>query len=80
VFNVTLSGKEKTLYEFKGSAYNDGAFPSGPLVASGDTLYGTTIGGGVSKCGSIGCGTIFSVTMNGKENCCIAKHYDVPRN
>lgn len=67
VFKITLLGKEKTLYTFKGYARNDGAYPSGPLVIVGDKLYGTTFGGGVSKCGSWGCGTIFSVTMNGKE-------------
>jgi uncharacterized repeat protein (TIGR03803 family) len=66
VFKVTLSGKETTLYNFKGSP-RDGALPSGQLVAIDDTLYGTTSAGGISTCGPAGCGTLFSITMKGKE-------------
>lgn len=67
VFKITLAGKENILYEFKGSTDRDGAFPSGSLAALDGTLYGTTFGGGVSKCGSWGCGTIFSITSDGTE-------------
>jgi uncharacterized repeat protein (TIGR03803 family) len=66
VFKVTMSGKETTLYGFKGSP--DGAYPNGQLVAIGDTFYGTTLGGGASGCGSFGCGTVFAVTAAGKES------------
>lgn len=66
IFKVTLSGKETTLYNFKGSPH-DGAFPSGRLVMVNDTLYGTTNAGGISTCGPAGCGTLFSLTMKGKE-------------
>ena len=66
IFKVTLSGKETTLYTFKGSPH-DGAFPSGQLVAIGDALYGTTSAGGIATCGPAGCGTLFSITMKGKE-------------
>jgi uncharacterized repeat protein (TIGR03803 family) len=66
IFKVTLSGKESTLYTFKGSPH-DGAFPSGQIVAIGDTLYGATSAGGIATCGPAGCGTLFSITMKGKE-------------
>lgn len=66
IFKVTLSGKETTLYTFKGSPH-DGAFPSGQLLAIGDTLYGTTSAGGIGTCGPAGCGTLFSITTKGKE-------------
>lgn len=39
----------------------DGAFPQGSLTLSGNMLFGTTFGGGIS-----GRGTIFSVTTNGE--------------
>jgi uncharacterized repeat protein (TIGR03803 family) len=65
VFQVTMSGKETTLYGFKGSP--DGAYPDSQLVAIGDTFYGTTLEGGAGGCGSFGCGTLFAVTTAGKE-------------
>ena len=44
-----------------GVAYNsDGANPMGTLVVSGDSLYGTTCGGGVS-----GNGTVFAIKTDG---------------
>ncbi len=47
---------------FSGLAYTnaDGALPGGPLLASGDTLYGTAQAGGSS-----GNGTIFKVNADG---------------
>jgi len=46
-----------TLHTFSGA---DGANPTGPLVISGDTLYGITFWGGSS-----GDGTVFKVNMDG---------------
>ena len=46
-----------TLHQFTGGS--DGATPTSTLVLSGNTLYGT------SSAGSLGDGTIFSVTTNG---------------
>ena len=62
VFAVTLSGKERIVYNFKGGA--DGAFPSG-IIAAGGNLYGTTPNGGAG-CG-LGCGTVFKMTPSGQK-------------
>jgi len=65
-FKVTMAGKETVLYDFKGPP--DGTDGFGNLVASGDTIYGTTLGGGIDKCAPYdGCGTVFSITTAGKE-------------
>ncbi len=65
VFAVNTYGTGfTTLYSFTDETTNginsDGAGPSGGLVLSGNTLYGTASGGGTS-----GCGTIFAVNTNG---------------
>jgi uncharacterized repeat protein (TIGR03803 family) len=65
IFKVTLSGKKSTLYEFKD--FPDAAYPSGQLVPVGKTFFGVSLGGGVNRCGSSGCGTVFEVTVDGKE-------------
>jgi uncharacterized repeat protein (TIGR03803 family) len=62
VFSIAPSGKEHTLYAFKG-APSDGAEPVGNLVAVGNTLYGTTYNGG-----KYFSGTIFSITSSGHEH------------
>ncbi len=59
VFEVTLSGHEKIIYNFKGE--DDGAFPQALIVVGGN-LYGTTAGKG-----SYLCGTVFKMTSSGKE-------------
>jgi uncharacterized repeat protein (TIGR03803 family) len=66
VFEVTSSGKEKTLYNFAGGS--DGSSPWAGLVrdAKGN-LYGTTYQGGGSGCKGPGCGTVFQITPAGKE-------------
>ena len=61
VFQVSLSGKESTIYRFAGGS--DGEYPQGGLVDIGGVLYGTTYGGG-----AYGNGTIFSVTPSGTEH------------
>jgi uncharacterized repeat protein (TIGR03803 family) len=58
VFAVNTDGSGfKTLHLFD---YNDGASPCGPVVLSGNTLYGTTIQGGAS-----GWGSIFRINTDG---------------
>lgn len=50
----------KVLFNFSGK---DGAAPLGDLLAVGNTLYGTTSGGGAT-----GMGTLFSITTAGAES------------
>lgn len=64
VFELTPSGaswNESVVYSFLGGT--DGIQPAGNLVkdTSGD-LYGVTVGGGSTNCGSFGCGIIFKLT------------------
>lgn len=64
VYDVTTAGSEKVLYSFKRPA--DGSEPAAALTDVKGTLYGTTVYGGVTGC-SGGCGTVYSVSTNGKE-------------
>lgn len=61
VFAINTNGTGFTnLYNFgEGTVPHDGAVPAGTLVLSGNTLFGTTEGGG------FGAGTVFSVQTNG---------------
>jgi uncharacterized repeat protein (TIGR03803 family) len=65
VFSMSTNGTNFTvLHHFSpmdplAATNTDGAIPMGGLVLSGDTLYGTTTGGGQG-----GCGTVFSVRTN----------------
>jgi uncharacterized repeat protein (TIGR03803 family) len=54
VFMLTPAGKETILYEFKGQANGDGAYPHGRLAfdAKGN-IYGTTQGGGTNGTGTV---------------------------
>lgn len=61
VFSISRSGHEKVLYSFKGGSYGDGASPDAGLTEVGGKLYGTTDGGGS------GAGTVFEITLTGKE-------------
>ncbi len=58
VFMLTPTGKETILYEFKGQASGDGAYPHGRLAfdAKGN-IYGTTQSGGTN-----GTGTVYELT------------------
>lgn len=59
VFALRIDGTAfTTLHHFTG--LSDEGAPSAALVLSGDTLYGTTVGGGGS-----GSGTVFAVSTNG---------------
>jgi len=68
VFELSPNGsggwRETTLYTFQGGS--DGWAPVGRLTfdQSGN-LYGTTIHGGGTGCGSVGCGTVFELSPNG---------------
>jgi uncharacterized repeat protein (TIGR03803 family) len=62
VFSISASGKEKTLYEFKGMP-SDGAEPAGNLLVVNGTLYGTTLNGGANNSG-----TLFTISPSGHEH------------
>lgn len=67
VFELAPMGsryREKVLYSFKGGT--DGAYPGdtpGLVADDNGNLYGTTSGGGGTRCE---CGTVFSLTRSGK--------------
>lgn len=65
VFKLTKKGKETVLYSFTGTG-GDGAYPAARLIqdAAGN-FYSTTWQGG--KTCFDGCGTVFKVTVTGKE-------------
>jgi uncharacterized repeat protein (TIGR03803 family) len=71
VFQLTPSGTLTTIWDFcsvtGGSGCIDGKTPIGGLVEGVDgNLYGTTEYGGMStNCQTIGCGTVFQITMGG---------------
>lgn len=67
VFKLAPDGTETVLYKFKGG--KDGSAPLSQLIMDKKgNLYGTTSGGGGSKCDKTGCGTVFEITAEGKEN------------
>lgn len=60
VFSISTTGSNfTTLYSFTNGT--DGASPEASLVLSGNTLYGTTSGGGAD-----GFGTVFAIGTNGR--------------
>jgi uncharacterized repeat protein (TIGR03803 family) len=60
VFSINTNGTGFTLvYSFSGSS-TDGANPDAPVILIGDSLYGTTVGGG-----STGNGTVFGLQISG---------------
>jgi uncharacterized repeat protein (TIGR03803 family) len=69
VYETTTSGQERVLYTFTGRG--DGATPTDDLVETGGALYGTTKYGNsyhyTCQESSDGCGTVFSLTLSGKE-------------
>lgn len=66
VFSIAPGGTETVLYRFAGGT--DGARVYAPLTYMGGKLYGATLEGGGSGCGGSGCGTIFKLTLAGKEH------------
>jgi len=67
VFAISLSGDENVLYSFRGGAAGDGKLPTAGLARVGGTFYGTTNNGGNPSACQGGCGTVYSVTVNGSE-------------
>ncbi|MGB6601958.1 MAG: choice-of-anchor tandem repeat GloVer-containing protein [Candidatus Cybelea sp.] len=63
VYSVSTSGAEKVLYRFAGRS--GGANPT-TLIGVKGTLYGTTTGGGGSKCYG-GCGIVYRMSTTGAE-------------
>ena len=66
VYKISPYGALTVLHSFDG---NDGIFPNSLLVlGKNGIMYGSTYSGGIHKnCDfGIGCGTIFSITMNGQ--------------
>ncbi|MGA7095305.1 MAG: choice-of-anchor tandem repeat GloVer-containing protein [Candidatus Cybelea sp.] len=61
VFSITTAGKERVVYSF-GKNATDGTNPEAPVVAQNGNLFGTTAWGGAN-----GKGTVFEVTVSGKE-------------
>ena len=64
VFEISPSGKERVIYDFKGG--NDGATPAAGLIYANSAMYGTTYSGGTGTCSASsgnagGCGTIFKI-------------------
>ena len=65
IFKLDTTGKETVLHSFVGT---DGHGPRGGLIrdAAGN-LYGTALyGGDLSRCGGLGCGTVFKLDATGK--------------
>jgi uncharacterized repeat protein (TIGR03803 family) len=63
VFKIAVDGKLTTLHKFD---FTDGWLAYGKLVQATDgNFYGTASGGGFSKCGGQGCGTVFKMTPEG---------------
>ena len=62
VYSVTTGGRQQVIYRFKGG--RDGARPMAKLLNEYGAVYGTTSRGG-KGCGSVGCGTVFSMSTQG---------------
>lgn len=60
VYEITSSGVERVVYNFKGGS--DASGPNASVIAVNGTLYGTTSSGG-----QYGQGTVYKVTTTGKE-------------
>jgi uncharacterized repeat protein (TIGR03803 family) len=64
VFAIDSAGNERVLYSFTGGA--DGQRPFSGVTYLRGKLYGATLEGG-SGCGSTGCGTIYELSLSGKQ-------------
>ena len=65
VFSITASGKFANLYNFPDQRDSEGAFPATNVIPLNGILYGTTNGGGDAPSCDGGCGTIFSLGLDG---------------
>jgi uncharacterized repeat protein (TIGR03803 family) len=61
IFTVTTSGQESVLHRFRGNP--NGRDPIAGLAYVNGTFYGTTALGGLSLCGSYGCGIIYTFSQ-----------------
>ncbi len=69
VYSVSLNGKEREVYTFRGGS-SDGWFPTSSLIDVDGTFYGTTYYGGQGQSGcnaELTCGVIYSLTPAGRE-------------
>lgn len=64
VYSLTTTGTEHILHSFTGGS--DGMRPYAGVAVLNKKFYGATLEGG-SGCGTTGCGTIYEVTITGKE-------------
>lgn len=87
IFELTKSGKLKTLYGFcsvniDGGPCPGGSFPASLMQATDGNFYGTTSEGGATciENGSYGCGTVFQMTPAGNvtvlHSLCVANCND----
>jgi uncharacterized repeat protein (TIGR03803 family) len=65
VYEMTPSGTEHVIYDFKGGT--DGFGPSNLLNLNGK-LYGVLVGGGKCDSSAYGCGTVFKLSTQGDEH------------
>ena len=65
VYSVHTDGSEKVLHSFGGGSDGDGPYTG--LIDVNGTLYGTTFLGGSESCFRFGCGTVYSISTDGKE-------------
>jgi uncharacterized repeat protein (TIGR03803 family) len=64
-FKISTGGREKVLHSF--GPVPDGLNPVASLIDVKGTLYGTTYQGGDDSSCFDNCGTVYSISMNGKE-------------
>ena len=66
---MTTSGQEQIIYSFGSGGQYDALEPQAGLLYVNGEFYGTTVEGGKggSKCGPVGCGTIYELSPSGQE-------------
>jgi len=60
VYSIDPTTDAETVVHSFGNG-TDGIDPLANLIDVNGTLYGTTVAGGITGCGSFGCGTVFSI-------------------
>ena len=66
VFELGRNGRERVIYRFRGG--KDGVQPLAGLLLANGRLFGTTaLGGGTGCISQAGCGTVYEVSLSGKE-------------
>ena len=68
VYSITTSGTEQVVYDFADTSQYDASEPEAGLLYLNGELYGTTVEGGGTGCGGLGCGTVFEVSPSGTEH------------